>query len=82
MPVFNTVTRRNQDSEEDHEADALGARRGGTIQSPRKVVKKMCLNNGLGQDWRITDWERARGSHSRKPATLISTRRDPIRNSV
>ena len=82
MPVFNTITRRNQDSAEDQEADALSARRGGTIQSPRKVVKKMCLNNGLGQDWRITDWEKARGSHLRKPAVSLRRRRYRMHDTV
>jgi len=39
--------------------------RGGTIQSPRKITKRICLNNGLGQDWKVADWDRARGSHQR-----------------
>lgn len=35
--------------------------KGGTIKSPRKVVKKLCL----GPEWRVTDWERAKAGHLR-----------------
>jgi len=61
MPNFGTRLRNSAiDTEECAEI-----RKGGTIQSPKKVVKKLCLNNGFGQDWRAADWERSRGSHSR-----------------
>ena len=61
MPNFNTRSRNSMNDEE----ECAEARKGGTIQSPKKVVKKLCLNNGFGQDWKVADWERRRGSHSR-----------------
>lgn len=48
-----------------------GIERGGTIASPKKVVKKQCLDTTFGQDWRITDWERARGAHSRERNVVV-----------
>jgi len=62
LPNFSSRLRNNVSDDEERVDD----RKGGTIQSPRKVVKKLCLNNGFGQDWKVADWERSRGSHARR----------------
>ncbi|KAF4554943.1 Hypothetical protein D9617_3g020120 [Elsinoe fawcettii] len=38
-----------------------------TIESPKKAVKKQCLNTGYGQGWKTTEWD-PRGVHMRKKA--------------
>ncbi|GAM87790.1 hypothetical protein ANO11243_058180 [Dothideomycetidae sp. 11243] len=34
--------------------------------SPKKAVKKLCVQNTFGREWRMTEFERPRGDHTRK----------------
>ncbi|KAG8626507.1 hypothetical protein KVT40_005452 [Elsinoe batatas] len=36
-----------------------------TIESPKKAVKKQCLDTAYGRDWKTTEWD-PRGTHMRK----------------
>jgi len=75
LPVSHTgdahvITQQPSDSP----CQSLGSHRGGTIQSPRKVVKKLCLRTEYGQDSRITDWEREKAIRYRESFSRRSTR--------
>ncbi|GAB7340224.1 hypothetical protein MBLNU457_6689t1 [Dothideomycetes sp. NU457] len=64
MPSLSNLARVNSSKG----PECIDHQPGGTIQSPRKITKRICLNNGLGQDWKIADWDRGRGTHHRKLA--------------
>lgn len=77
LPALGTTRDTIPEAEQDEAEDTvsreteLGAR-SGTIKSPKKVVKKLCLDTTFGRDSRTTVWERGRGTHMRKFITCES----------
>ncbi|KAF2154025.1 hypothetical protein K461DRAFT_292709 [Myriangium duriaei CBS 260.36] len=34
--------------------------------SPKKAVKKLCMQNEFGREWKMTEWDGVKGGHARK----------------